>query len=242
MKNTPRRLPLYAQIKSVLLRRIGEGEWPSGQALPSEWDLADQLGVSQGTVRKALNQLESQGVLMRRQGLGTFVSEVASDWGEGCLVTPGLFHERPDPLSLELLGCSRVNAAEDVAHALGVRRGAPLIRVRQLWRVQGLAVALDDALLPAEPYDGLDARSLRQCGGEVYITLQRRFGVRARVVGEQMRAVSLEREDAAMLGVAPGGAVLSLLRLSSCMEGTPLEWRQRICLTGGMAYTVHQSV
>ena len=134
-----------------------------------------------------------------------------------------------------------MNASEDVAHALSVRRGAPLIRVRQLWRVRGLAVALDDALLPSEPYEGLDARWLRQCGGEVYVSLQRKFGVRPRVVGEQMRAVILPREEAGMLGVAPEGAALSLLRLSSTMEGEPLEWRQRLCLTGALAYTVHQA-
>lgn len=240
IRNTPRRLPLYAQIKSVLIRRIGEGEWPATQALPSEWELAAQLGVSQGTVRKALSELVAQGVLTRMQGRGTYVAEVAGDWGEGCLVTPGLFHETPDTLSLELLGCSRVNATEDVAHALAVRRGAPLIRVRQLWRVRGLAVALDDVLLPGEPYESLDARWLRQCGGSVYVSLQRRFGVRPRVIGEQLRAVILQREEAGMLGVEAEGAALSLLRLSATMEGEPLEWRQRICLTGVLAYTVHQ--
>lgn len=238
VRNTLRRLPLYAQIKSVLLRRIGEGEWQANQALPSEWELAAQLAVSQGTVRKALGELVTQGVLYRRQGLGTFVAEVASDWGDGCLVTPGLFDETPDALGLEFLGCSRVNATEEIASALGLRRGAPLLRVRQLWRLGGLAAALDDALLPAEAYEGLDARTIRQCGGSVYVALQRRFGVRPLVRCEQLRGVLLEREDASMLGVAPDAPVLSLLRLSASVEGVPVEWRQRICLTSALAYTV----
>ena len=93
IRNTPQRLPLYAQIKLELIRRIGDGEWPQTQALPSEWDLAAQLDVSQGTVRKALGELVAQGVLTRYQGRGTFVAEVVGDWGVGCLVTPGLFHE-----------------------------------------------------------------------------------------------------------------------------------------------------
>ncbi|WP_133678015.1 GntR family transcriptional regulator [Paludibacterium purpuratum] len=237
MRNTLRRLPLYAQIKSVLIRRIVDGEWQANQALPSEWELAAELDVSQGTVRKALGELVTQGVLYRRQGRGTFVAEVASDWGAGYLVTPGLLNEKPDELVLELLGCSRGNAPDEVAQVLGLRRGAPVIRVRQLWRLSGLAVALDDAYLPAEPFDGLDARSIRQCGGGVYVTLQRRFGVRLRVTGEQLRAVMLGREDAAMLGVAPDQPVLSQLRVSATMEGEPLEWRQRICLTDSLAFT-----
>jgi GntR family transcriptional regulator len=52
--NAPRRQPLYVQIKQFLLRRIAEGEWLEHDALPSEWDLADEMSVSQGTVRKAL--------------------------------------------------------------------------------------------------------------------------------------------------------------------------------------------
>jgi GntR family transcriptional regulator len=238
VRNTLRRLPLYAQIKSVLLRRVGEGEWQANQPLPSEWELASQLDVSQGTVRKALGELVAQGVLYRRQGLGTFVAEVASDWGGGSLVTPGIFDESPDTLGLEFLGCSRVNAAEEVANALGLRRGASLVRVRQLWRLGGLAAALDDAFLSAEVYGSLDARTVRQCGGSVYVALQRRFGVRPRVQCEQMRGVLLEREDASMLGVSPDVPALSLLRLSASVEGAPVEWRQRICLTSTLAYTV----
>jgi len=241
IRTSLRRQPLYAQIKSVLLQRIGDGEWPATQALPSEWDLAAQLDVSQGTVRKALSELVTDGVLFRQQGRGTFVADVASDWGEGSLVTPGLFNETPDRMALELLGCSRVNATENVAHALGVRRGEALIRVRQLWRLRGMAVALDDALLPAETYEGLDARWIRQCGGGVYIALQRRFGVRPRIVGEQLRAMILAREEAGMLGVQPDVAVLSLLRLSANMDGKPVEWRQRICLTSDVAYTTNST-
>jgi GntR family transcriptional regulator len=238
VRNTLRRLPLYAQIKSVLLRRIGEGEWPANLALPSEWELAAQLDVSQGTVRKALGELVAQGVLYRRQGLGTFVAEAADDWGAGCLLTPGLFGESPDALVLEFLGCSRANASEEVAAALQLRRGAPLIRVRQLWRLGGIAAALDDALLAADEYGDLDARTIRQCGGSVYVALQRRFGVRPRTQSEQLRGVLLERDDALVLGVAADVPVLSLLRLSASVEGVPVEWRQRICLTATLAYTM----
>jgi len=167
-RHAPRRLPLYAQIKSELIRRIGEGEWPSCQALPSEWQLAEQLDVSQGTVRKAMSELVVQGVLTRRQGLGTFVADVAGDWGDGTLLSPGGFDETADSLALELLGCSHTHASENVSKALSVRRGAPLLQVRQIWRMRGQVVAFDQALLSAEAYPELDARMLQQCGGSVY--------------------------------------------------------------------------
>ena len=57
------RLPLYQQVKRQILERIAEGEWASNELLPSEWELADQFDVSQGTVRKALSELVVDGVL-----------------------------------------------------------------------------------------------------------------------------------------------------------------------------------
>ncbi|WP_312854541.1 GntR family transcriptional regulator [Paludibacterium denitrificans] len=62
--------PLYAQIKQLLTQRICAGEWSAAEALPSEWELAEQMSVSQGTVRKALTELVGEGVLYRQQGRG----------------------------------------------------------------------------------------------------------------------------------------------------------------------------
>src|SRR5918912_1275476 len=67
--------PLYRQVRELLVRRLAEGVWQPGQLLPSEGQLAAELGVSQGTVRKALDALTAERLLVRRQGRGTFVAE-----------------------------------------------------------------------------------------------------------------------------------------------------------------------
>ncbi|MDF0606701.1 GntR family transcriptional regulator [Neisseriaceae bacterium TC5R-5] len=232
--------PLYIQIKQLLLRRITEGEWQEREPLPSEWDLAAQLDVSQGTVRKALTELVAEGLLYREQGRGTFVAQVSSDWGDDPLLTPGLFKDLSDDLVYEFLGISRANASEDVAAALQLRRSAPLLRVRQLWRWQGVPVAVDDALLSAEQFDGLEASWLRGSAG-VYATLLRRFGVRVRMQCQQFRAVMLPREESALLGVTGMVAdvpALSVLRLSVAVDGQPVEWRHRYCLSHKFAITI----
>ncbi|QEL54245.1 GntR family transcriptional regulator [Chromobacterium paludis] len=237
---TLKRQPLYVQVRQLLMQRIAGGEWQAHDALPSEWELADELGASQGTVRKALSELVEAGLLYRQQGRGTYVAAAPGDWGEARLLTPGLFMEQPDELAREFLGLSRFNASEDIAEALQLRRLAPLLRIRQLWRRHGAPVALDDALLPAEAFDGMDARWLRGSAG-LYGTLQQRFGVRLQVVSEQFRAEMLPREEASLLGVTGMVAdvpALCLLRLSADMDGRPLEWRQRYCLTHQLAYTV----
>jgi GntR family transcriptional regulator len=66
--------PLYAQVKELLIRRLVEGRWRPGDALPAETSLAVELGVSQGTVRKALDEMAAANLLERRQGKGTFVA------------------------------------------------------------------------------------------------------------------------------------------------------------------------
>ncbi|TMG89306.1 MAG: GntR family transcriptional regulator, partial [Betaproteobacteria bacterium] len=66
--------PLYMQIKALLMASLDDGEWPPGEAIPSEMALAQRFRVSQGTVRKAIDALAAQSLVIRRQGKGTFVS------------------------------------------------------------------------------------------------------------------------------------------------------------------------
>lgn len=231
-----RRQPLYTQIKTLLSQRIGEGAWQPNEMLPSEWELAEELGVSQGTVRKALTEMVTEGMLYRQQGKGTFVADVMGDWAGPGMVPAGLFRSRLELPAAELLGCSRVNAPDELAEALGLKRGAVLVRVRQLWRLQAEALAVDDAYLPAERIEGLDAKLVRQSGGSVYNALHRHYAVRPVLVQEQLRAVPLPREEGVLLGVAEGVPVLSITRLTASLQGEPVEWRQRYCLTRTMAY------
>lgn len=224
----PRYTPLYAQIKHHLTRRIATGEWKTDEALPSEWELAEELDVSQGTVRKALGELTLDGWLYRQQGKGTFVAAGASEWGDGKLVGPGGFFESPEPVSAELLSVGRVVAGEEVAGALGLRRGAALHHVRQLWRQRGVVVALDNVLLSADRFEEIDARRLRMYGGSVYALLERQFSVRIRIGRSQFRAVRAARDEAQLLGVDMDEPLLAMARLGVTVGGEVVEWRQRL--------------
>src|SRR3954467_10464577 len=66
--------PLYRQVKELLIKRLGDGSWTPGQLLPREPEIAADLGVSPGTVRKALDEMSAESLLVRRQGRGTFVA------------------------------------------------------------------------------------------------------------------------------------------------------------------------
>ena len=71
---TPAFSPLYQQIKGLILQSLQSGEWKPGEAIPSEMDLAARYRVSQGTVRKAIDELTGENLVVRRQGKGTFVA------------------------------------------------------------------------------------------------------------------------------------------------------------------------
>ena len=225
----PRYLPLYQQIRQTLAQRIARGDWPLDHALPNEWDLAEALGVSQGTVRKALGELTREGWLYRVQGRGTFVAPISDEWGGGQLVGPGQFTARGEAVVAELLSLARVNAALDVAQVLGVRRGAPLYCCRLLWRAGSESVALDEVLLSVERVSPLNARVLRACHSSVYRVLAQHDGLRLRIRASQFRAVLPSRADAQLLHSAPDEPLLSILRVGETFEGEAIEWRQRLC-------------
>lgn len=233
------RLPLYEQIKQQILQRVADSEWDSNELLPSEWDLAEQFSVSQGTVRKALTDLVNDGVLYRQQGRGTFVAEPLDDWAGMSMVSPGMLREKPDRLVREFLGIQRAHASDELAATLGLRRGAAVHRIRLLWRQQGQIVALDEVTLPLERFEALDVRWLRQSVG-VWAVLQQHFGVRLRVKAEQWRAIGLPREEAQLLHAREGEPALFYLRLAEDMQGQALEWRERWCLTGTLGLTRQQ--
>ncbi|MDE2276017.1 MAG: GntR family transcriptional regulator, partial [Burkholderiales bacterium] len=131
--------PLYQQIRTLLLRGLQGGEWQPGQVIPSETELAARFGVSQGTVRKAIDELAAENLLIRRQGRGTFVSthhEAQVKFRFLRLVpdtetTQGLRMER------EVLECHRVRAPADVVRALGIRAGDMVLEVRRILRIAG---------------------------------------------------------------------------------------------------------
>ncbi|SMC25533.1 GntR family transcriptional regulator [Andreprevotia lacus DSM 23236] len=214
--------PLYKQVVREVLARIEAAEWHGDESLPSETDLGRSLGVSQGTVRKALDVLVADGVLYRRQGVGTFVADTSDFLARSCF-TPltGVGGEVP---KFELLGCVRINAGEQLAEVLGLRRGAALWQVRKLLRVAGHIVGLEELLLPESSFPDLDMRRIRELKGNVPELCWRDFGVRLKDGEVRYRAVSAAQAEARLLQMEVGDPLLQIVRLSRDFDGKPQIW------------------
>lgn len=224
--------PLYQQIKGLILRGLQAGEWRPGEAIPSEIELAARYKVSQGTVRKAIDELAAENLLMRRQGKGTFVSTHAEERVQYRFLrlTPDLPIQQ-EPSQREFLDCRRLKAPADVAKVLNLQPGGDVIEVRRVLSFSGRPVVLDDIWLPGHMFKGLTAERLSQYQGPMYGLFESEFGVRMIRAEEKLRAVLADESVAPLLKVVPGSPLLSVERLSRTYDDQPVELRRGLYLT-----------
>src|SRR6476469_4511654 len=173
MKSPPTFRPLYGQIRSLIERSLEAREWAPGQAIPSELDLASRFGVSQGTVRKAVQALAAGNLLVRRQGKGTFVAthteEKASNFRFLRIRRNDGQAEYPRS---RLLGLRRTKANGDVARALGLRPGEPVLVLRRVLEFAGSPAVLDESLY-AVSADAASGALLRVATGSPLLAVDR---------------------------------------------------------------------
>jgi GntR family transcriptional regulator len=233
---TPSFRPLYEQIKILLTQSLVAGEWKPGEAIPSELDLASRFGVSQGTVRKAIDELASEHILMRRQGKGTFVashSEPAYQY-RFLRVLPDE-GTKPAPRNL-FFGFERGKAAGEAAQALGLNAGTPTVGFKRVMSFDGRPVIYDDIVFAASQFPGFTMAELEEFHGSVYSFYESVFGVRMIRAEERLRAVAADSVSAAHLKVAPGAPLLRVDRVAYTYGDKPVEWRRGLCVTEGFSY------
>jgi GntR family transcriptional regulator len=229
---TPSFKPLYLQIKDLLVRSLAAGEWSPGEAIPSELDLAARYGVSQGTVRKAIDALAADNFVVRRQGKGTFVAthtEEAQSTFRFLRVRADDGHdEYPGSRLLEL---KRGKAGAEIARLLELKTGEPVVLIKRLLEWSGKPVVLDEITLPAALFRGLTRAKLEAYPGSMYGFFETQFGVRMLNAQERLKAVPAEAAAAAALGVAPGSPLLAVERVAFTFGERPVEFRRGLCTT-----------
>lgn len=228
--------PLYRQIKGLILKGLQSGEWKAGETIPSEMDLAARFGVSQGTVRKAVDELAADNLLVRRQGRGTFVSTHAEQRQQYRFLRLTPDAGASATLGRQLLDCRRLRAPASVARQMNLRAGDPVIEIRRLLHSAGLPVVLDDIWLPGALFKGLSTERLLEHRGPFYGLLETEFGVHMVRAQEKIRAVAAEEDSAALLQVAQGSPLLSVERLSFTYGDKPVELRRGLYNTSHHFY------
>lgn len=224
--------PLYRQIKALIVDSLERGEWKPGESIPSEMELAARFHVSQGTVRKAIDELAAEHLLLRRQGKGTFVAthneprtryrflRLASDDAADSGGAQSRFIE-----------CRRARASAEIAKALALRTGDPVITIRRVLAFDGEPTVIDDICLPGGPFRRLTADLLAGYRGPLYALFESEFGISMVRADEKLKAVAATEEDAALLGVTPGLPLLQVERVSYTYGDRPMEYRRGLYIT-----------
>ena len=219
--------PLYQQIKSLVTRALQSGEWRPGEAIPSEAELAQRFKVSQGTVRKAIDALADEHLLVRRQGKGTFVATHTEERTQFRFL-----RLMPDDegtgrtMQRRFIDCRRQRASAETAHALGLRTGDAVVQIRRLLHFRDKPVVFDDIWLVGAQFKGLTAERLSESRVPLYRLFESEFGVRMIRADEKLRAVAADEASARWLEVAPGAPLLSVERLSMTYDERPVELRR----------------
>lgn len=226
--------PLYQQIKSLMLKSLQAAEWKPGDAIPSEMDLAARFRVSQGTVRKAIDELATENLLVRRQGKGTYVATHAErqvQYRFLKLVPDQGDIESEGPADRRIVECKRVRASADVARALSLRNGEPMLQVRRVLSFGGEPTILEDIWLPGAPFKGLTAERLSAHRGPMYALFETEFGVRMVRAEEKIRAVCPDADQSALLMLPPQSPLLSVERIAYTYHDKPMELRRGLYRT-----------
>ena len=236
VSSAPTFSPLYRQIKILLVQRLESAEWRPGEAIPSESDLAQHFGVSQGTVRKAIDEMVAENLLVRRQGKGTFVAthDDPRAFFRFLRLVPlagGVEQARSVPLE-----CWRAKAGTEAARMLALQVGDPIVIVRRLLKFAEKPVVVDEIYLPGEIFGALTLELLRDYEGSLYSFFENRFAIRMIRAEERLRAVAADRGSAERLGVAEGSPLLSVERVSFTYGERPVEWRRGLYSTAHHCY------
>jgi GntR family transcriptional regulator len=215
-------VPLYIQIAENLLEKIESGELAPGHRLPSERELSKTFGVTRSTVRLAFQVLENQGLLYRRQGQGTFVSEPKIERQAGKLVpfTRGMEQRGYKPEG-KLISMERIPAEVSIAGELDVTVGADIYFIRRVRLLNKEPVMLERLYVPAALFPGLERYDLAK--RSLYEVMESEYGVEVVEARQSLEPVNATEYEAELLEIEPGRALMLERRLAFDQEGRAVE-------------------
>lgn len=223
--------PLYQQIKALITQSLQSGEWKPGELIPSEVELANRYKVSQGTVRKAIDELAAENLVVRRQGKGTFVATHHEARAEFRFLRLMPDVGEAHPAHSKIIETRRLRVPAEIARLLDVKSGDPVIFIKRVQSFDGVPTILEEIWLPGSLFKGLTAERLSEYKGPMYGLFETEFGTRMIRAAEKIRAVTAQDEVAALLAVEPGTPLLNVERVSYTYGDKPVEVRRGLYST-----------
>lgn len=227
---------LYREVKRKLIADISSGTVPPGGAFANESDLAKRFGVSIGTVRRAVDELVADHILVRQQGRGTFVGKLDRERFMFQFFKIARRDGPPEFPEVKLLSLARSRATHAESRLLGLTAGAAVFRIDNVLSLQGRPLMHDSIVLDAQLFSGLTKVQFEQREGTIYELYQSAFGVTVVGAEERVQAVAVPKESATLLGLAEGSPALRIERIAFTFDQKPAELRVSIVDTRDADY------
>jgi GntR family transcriptional regulator len=226
-KSALAREPLYLQVCELLTRQIAGGVWQPNATLPNELELARELGVSSGTVRKALEKLEADRLVVRRQGRGTFVLDQTAPEAASRFDRLRQADGTPIEWRAKLIRQDHGAATPFEETVLRIGPRDQVARKRRLLSTATRLVGVEDAALAVTRLPGLEGREI---GDWCVAASAQRHGVHIASASEEVRLAEAPADVAALLALKTGTTLLRLDRIMVSSDAAPIEWRSILCL------------
>ncbi len=229
--------PLYKQVEEHVTQLIVEQRWKPGDVLPNEFQLAEEFGVSQGTMRKALNALTDAKILTRKQGIGTFVSEHTGHSGLYRFFPLIADGKKPELPHAQLDSVKLVEPTATVIKALNLADGEAAVMMKRRRILEQQFCILETIFLPHTSFQGLE--KLEDIPHTLYHFYQTQFGMTVHETTDSIKAVLADAESAEKLSIEQGLPLLEVTRIAQSLDGSPMEYRVSVCRTDNYHYLVN---
>jgi GntR family transcriptional regulator len=229
-------LPAYKQVRQGITAKLKSGEWKEGQLVPPEPELSRMFGVSLGTLRKAVDELVAEKILIRKQGCGTFVmSQTHEHMLDMYFRIVRKDGDKQFPVhDLKAFRVARPDTA--AARSLGLTRDDRVFLIESLIHLHGRPAMFDRIVLPCALFPDLNGEIFRNRGRTTFGLYQSRYGVTVVRAAERLTAVTADPTLAQWLGVAPGSPLLEIQRTAFTFDDRPVEFRRRLVETSTHCY------
>ena len=225
--------PLYVQIREEIFAALRSGRWSTNEPLPSETKLASEFSVSQGTIRKAIDDLVAQNILYRHQGRGTFIRR--HDEQQSLFRFFNLAREdgsKPVPASVNI-HCKTRKGLKHECSALGVATGERLIEILRLRHLDHQPMILETILVSQQRFRDLNKRDLPNTLYELYGD---EYNIHITRAEEQVTAISADIDVSGHLKVKAKTPLIEIRRIAFDLHDQPVELRISQCVTGPYVY------
>ena len=236
MPDTPGYRPLYRQVYDIMVRKVAQGVWRPGASLPSEQNLAKEMGVSQGTMRKVLDALTAENLLERRQGKGTFIAENTQErtlFRFFRIARPGGKRMTPERVD-ETVKLRASRALERTK--LGLARTDKVVEIVRIRHIEKVPSIHETIVLPAPLFPGIEKRP--SLPNSLYSIYQSDYGLNIVATHEELSAQLATAADQEELGIPKGGPILVIERLAVSLQDQKVEWRISRVRSSDLVYAV----